>query len=132
MKSHGREHEAADDAARVSEAEQEAWAARVRERRKAWLEGPTEDEKKAWADQERRRRARHAERHDYDDDESEGRRIAERWRHDVELVLAGLVNRIAEPPHALLGNLVREGRRHEDEFLYARRRRKRVLADDDI
>jgi hypothetical protein len=131
MKSHGREHEPADDGAHVGETEPEAWAARVRAQRRAWLEGPTEDEKQAWAERERRRRARRAEQEDYDDDGSEGRRIAERWRRDLELVLAGLVGRIIEPPHALLGNLIREGRRHEDEFYYARRRRKRVLADDD-
>ena len=38
MKSHRREHEPADDGAQVSEAEQEAWAARVRAQRKAWLD----------------------------------------------------------------------------------------------
>jgi hypothetical protein len=127
-----REHETVHDEEYVSNADVEVWATRVRAQRRAWLEGPSEEEKRAWAERERRRRTRGLERDDYDDDEYEGRRIAERWRRDLELVLTGLAGRIVEPPYALIGNLAREGRRYEDEFHHARRRRRRVLADEDI
>jgi hypothetical protein len=47
---------AAIDAEELSEAEIEAWAARERERREAWLSGPTAAERAAWAQLERERR----------------------------------------------------------------------------
>jgi hypothetical protein len=132
MESHSPKHEPAHDEEYVSDADVEAWAGRVRAARRAWLEGPSEEEKKAWAEKERRRGSRRSEREDYDDDEYEGRRIADRLRRDVELVLTGLAGRIVEPPYALIGNLAREGRRFEDEFYHVRRRRRRVLSDEDI
>jgi hypothetical protein len=132
QENHMRKQEAAHDETSVTDADVEAWAARVRDRRKAWLDGPTAEEKREWADRERHRRARRADFEDYEDDEAEGRRIADRLRRDVELVLTGVAGRIVEPPYALLGGLVREGRRFEDELYNVRRRRRRVLADDDI
>jgi hypothetical protein len=39
-----------------SDAEIEEWAANERQRRQAWLNGPTADEKTAWARRERERR----------------------------------------------------------------------------
>jgi hypothetical protein len=39
-----------------SDAEVEAWAARERERRQAWLRGPSEAQKAVWAERERERR----------------------------------------------------------------------------
>jgi hypothetical protein len=134
MKSHENhvpKQEAAQDDT-VTAADAEAWAARVREQRKAWLEGPTAEEKKVWAERERHRRSRRLDLEEFEDDEMEGRRIADRLRRDVELVLTGIAGRIVEPPYALLGNLAREGRRFEDELHNVRRRRRRVLADDDI
>ena len=133
LESHASAHEPGYDQ-NVSETDVEGWAARERAERRAWLEGPSEEEKKDWAERERRRRAARADRGEFDGDEYEGRRIAERWRRDMELVLIGLAGRIIEPPYALLGNMVREGRRFEDELNNSRRRRsrKRVLPDDDI
>ena len=116
----------------VSEADVSSWAARERERRRAWLEGPSEEEKTAWAKREHHRRARQIEHGDHEDDEVEGRRMTERWRREAELVLTGLASRLFETPYALLGTVAREGRRHEDEFGNVRRRRKRVLPEDDI
>jgi hypothetical protein len=131
MEGHASGHEP-DGEEFVSETDVDGWAARERARRRAWLEGPSEEEKTAWAKRERHRRARQTERGDYEDDEVEGRRMAERWRREAELVLTGLASRILETPYALLGTVSREGRRHEDEFKNIRRRRKRVLPDDDI
>jgi hypothetical protein len=130
MKDRVRENEPAYNEEYVN-ADVEAWAARERAERRAWAEGPTEEEKKAWAASKRGRRARRLERDDYDDDEYEGRRIVERWRRDLELVLTGLVARIVEPPYEIVGRLAREGHRYEDELYHVRRRRRRVLADDD-
>jgi hypothetical protein len=131
--SHVRKHEATHDESSVTDADVEAWSARVREQRKAWLDGPTAEEKKEWAERERYRRARRPDyHHDYEDDEAEGHRIADRFRRDVELVLTGLAGRVIEPPYALIGTLAREGRRFEDELYSVRRHRRRVLADDEI
>jgi hypothetical protein len=131
MKDRVREDEPTRDDDYVSDADVEAWAARVRADRRAWVEGPSEEEKKEWAARERGRRARPQERDDYDDKEFEGRRIVERWRRDLELVLTGLAARIVEPPYEIIGHLAREGRRYEDELYHVRRRRRRVLADED-
>ena len=131
MEGHVREHEPLHEE-NVSDTDVESWAARERAKRRAWLEGPTDEEKNAWAERERRRRAQRMDRGDHEEDEFEGRRIAERWRREAELVLTGLAGRILEPPYALLGNMAREGRRYEDEFYNVRRRRRRVLSDEDI
>ena len=132
MKDRVREDEPIRDDVYVSDTDVEAWAASVRADRKAWAEGPSDEEKKAWAARERRRRAYRLERDDSDDEEFEGRRIVERWRRDLELVLTGLAARIVEPPYEIIGHLAREGRRHEDELYHVRRRRRRVLADEDV
>lgn len=115
----------------VSATDIEKWTEREKARRRAWLEGPTEDEKEEWAAAERRRRRYlRARDHDYDDEDlSEGRRIADRWQREVGLALAGLAGRIIDSPYSLLGNLVREGRQFEEEYFPPRRRR-RVPRDD--
>lgn len=134
-KSHGRER----DDEYVSDTDVELWAARERAQRRAWVEGPSEEEKREWAARERRRRGSRLgrdeysrlDRDDYEDVDREGRRIVERWRRDLELVLTGLAARIVEPPYEIIGHLAREGRRYEDELSHVRRRRRRVLTDDD-
>jgi hypothetical protein len=113
----------------VTAAEIEKWAERERARRRAWLEGPTEEEKDEWTAAERRRRRREP-GHRYDDEDLvEGRRVADRWQRDVGLALAGIAGRIMDSPYSLLGNLIREGRQLEDEY-YPPRRRRRVPLDD--
>ncbi|TPQ29165.1 hypothetical protein C2U70_28760 [Bradyrhizobium guangdongense] len=115
----------------VSAADIEKWTERERARRRAWLEGPTDEEKEEWAATERRRRL-HRRAHDHDNDDedfSEGRRVADRWQREVGLALAGIAGRIMDSPYSLLGNLIREGRQLEDDYL-PRRRRRRVPSDD--
>lgn len=118
----------------VSASEIEAWAKREHERRRLWLEGPSEDEKQEWAQLQRRRRRREASEteggHDEDGIE-EGRRLADRWERDVALALAGVASRLVDSPYRLLGNLVREGRDWEDKHRESRRRRPRVWMEDE-
>jgi hypothetical protein len=114
----------------VSKSDIESWAERERQRRRAWLEGPTDAERDEWADLERRRRRRRRSLTD-EDDVAEGRRIADRWQRDAELVLAGIAGRLFESPFSLLGYLAREGRDFEEEFEVRRRRRRRVPTDDE-
>jgi hypothetical protein len=118
----------------VSESDIKAWAERERERRRLWLEGPSEEEKQEWARSERRRRRRTAfeTNDDFNEDEiEEGRRLADRWERDVALALAGIASRLVDSPYRLLGNLVREGREWEDKHRGPRRRRPRVWVDDE-
>src|SRR6266849_700711 len=90
-----RKYEIGDDSCIVTDSDVSAWAERERQRRQKWIEGPTESENKAWARAEYRRRLR--EQHeqlldaeqDMDADLAEGRRVADRLRHDTTLALAG-------------------------------------------
>jgi hypothetical protein len=115
----------------VSEKEMELWAEREKRRRKAWLEGPTEEEKRDWAERERRRRTPHTGSIG-EEDLDEGRRVADRWQRDIGWAVAGLASRMIDSRYALLGNLVREGRQREDEYQASRPRRRRVYSDDDM
>jgi hypothetical protein len=110
--------------------EVERWADREKKRRKAWLDGPSEEEKQEWLE----RRSRRKEYHNLSEDEDieEGRRIATRWERDIGWAVTGLVSRLMDSRYAILGNLVREGREAEDQYLASRRRRKRVFSDDDV
>lgn len=108
----------------------ERWADREKKRRKAWLDGPSEEEKQEWL--ERHSRRREYDNSSEDEDIEEGRRIAGRWERDIGWAVTGLVSRLMDSRYALLGNLVREGREAEDHYLASRRRRKRVFSDDDV
>jgi hypothetical protein len=116
----------------VTDDEINTWAERERERRRKWLEGPSEEEKREWARLERRRRRAAMEHEEEDEgDISEGRRMADRWERDVALALAGVASRLIDSPYRMLGNLVREGREWEDKQRSSRRRRPRVWLDDE-
>jgi hypothetical protein len=116
----------------IPKTEVDAWAERERERRRRWVEGPSEDERREWAARQSRRRPRpDSDRHADDDDVEEGRRVADRLQHDAALALVGVANRLAEAPYRLLGDLVRSGRSWEDEFLSPGRRRRRVRYRDE-
>jgi len=116
----------------VSKSDIDSWAERERQRRRAWLEGPSDQERDDWASSERRRRRWRQRLPVVDEDDvAEGRRIADRWQRDAELILTGIAGRLVESPFSLLGYLAREGREFEDEFDVPRRRRRRASADDD-
>jgi hypothetical protein len=110
--------------------EVERWADREKKRRKAWLDGPSEEEKREWIERHSRRKA--YDRPSEDEDIEEGRRIAARWERDIGWAVMGFASRLMDSRYAILGNLVREGREAEDEYLASRRRRRRVFWDDDI
>jgi len=113
-----------------SSIEVEQWADREKKRRKAWLDGPSEEEKQEWL--ERRSRRKEHDSSSEDEDIEEGRRIAARWERDIGWAVTGLASRLMDSRYALLGNLVREGREAEDHYLASRRRRRRVFSDDDV
>ena len=116
----------------VPEAEVNAWAERVRKRRRAWLEGPDEEEKRAWAARHRRRRHLDLDEDEEEDrDLGEGRRVLDRIRLDTALALFGAANRLIEAPYRIVGGLVRSGREWEDHALETLRRRRRVRLDDE-
>ena len=124
-----------EEAYAMPEAEIEAWAERERQRRRAWLEGPTDEEKRAWAQRERRRRLREQDRDmndgHYETDLEEGRRKAESLHYDAALALVGAANRLAEAPYQVLGSVIRAGREWETEQYTPRPGRRRVRLDDD-
>jgi hypothetical protein len=80
----------------------------ARQRREAWLAGPTDAEKEAWAQRERERRLA----------EIEGRRWPRRPPGD--------------PVSEVFENLVRAGREWEDEFTAQPPRRRRVALSADV
>ena len=113
-----------------SNSDVERWAEREKKRRKAWLDGPSEEEKREWLERHSPRRGH--DRSIEDEDIEEGRRIAARWERDIGWAVIGLTSRLMDSRYAILGNLVREGREVEDQYLASRRRRRRVFSDDDI
>src|SRR5262245_63649497 len=89
----------------IPKTEVESWAERERERRRKWLEGPSEEEKREWAARQARRRRLDKDRHFDDDDVEEGRRVADRLQHDAALALVGVANRLADAPYRIFGDL---------------------------
>ena len=131
-----------------SEAEVEAWAERVRLRRHAWMDGPTEEEKLRWQRRERRRRSARTGLNaesgfDYSDQMplnpyEERLRLqhryaadARRYAGDVRLATEGLGVLIATWPFRALANLVVTGREWEEEILRPASRRGIPFGDDD-
>jgi hypothetical protein len=112
----------------LTDDEAELWAEREKKRRKAWLDGPSEEEKREWLESRRR-----SERDSSTDSEDidEGRRIANRWQRDIGWALTGLASRLIDYRYGVLGNLVREGREWEEEYRAARRRRRRAFSEEE-
>jgi hypothetical protein len=125
-----------------TEAEIEAWAASVRRRRQAWLDGPTEEEKHEW---HRRERARRLARLEFEaesqavlggperrDPYEERRRLERRYLRDTRLAAEGLGILVATLPFRALATLVAAGQECEDEYLRPARRRWIPFYDDDV
>jgi hypothetical protein len=115
-----------------SEAEIEQWAARERERREAWLRGPTQSQKAIWAERERERRMA----------ESQGRalsqqgpgadptRIAQHYLREMQLAAEGAVSLMFKfSLRDMMDNLVRAGREWEDEYTSRPTQRRRVALE---
>jgi hypothetical protein len=114
-----------------SEAEIEEWAAHERQRREAWLKGPTEEQKASWARRERERRLAELE------GSAQARRfVAEQSRlfqrtvREAQLAAEGAVSLLFKLSLSdAFEQLVRAGRDWEEEFTSAPTRRRRVALD---
>jgi hypothetical protein len=112
-----------------TEAEIDAWAARERQRREAWVKGPTEDERAAYAASLRERRLAEA----FDEGE---RRIGDVVRSGVrmgregQLAAEGAVRLFYRWSRRTFDELVEAGREWEEETSLPVRRR-RVPLDDE-
>jgi hypothetical protein len=100
-----------------SETEIEEWAAHERQRREAWVNGPTAEEKTAWARRERERRML----------EREGNLVRSRVRdswgllprplREMQLGAEGAISLLLHlSPRSAFDRLVRAGRAWEEEF----------------
>jgi hypothetical protein len=112
-----------------SEAELDAWAARERRRREAWLAGPTDEERTAYAQRLRQRRLAEA----FDDGEQrleEGLRLGLQASREAQLAAEGAMTLLYRWSRRTFADLVRAGREWEEHTSLPTARR-RVPLDDD-
>jgi hypothetical protein len=129
-------------AAGPTDAEIEAWAEQVRQRRQAWLDGPTEEEKHEWFQRERRRRIARVEVEDIDigaqagrstyDLYDDARRIQRRYIRELRLASEGLAVTMVTLPFRVMAELVSTGREWEKQSLHPARRRWIPFYDEDL
>jgi hypothetical protein len=127
---------AADDAAdeaspalEPSEAEIDAWAAREKARRAAWVAGPNADERQAYARHVRQRRLAEA----FDDGEfrlQESMRLGLHYGREAQLATEGAMAVLFRWSRRTFADLVKAGREWEEDTALPRARR-RVSMDDD-
>jgi len=127
---------AADDAAaevtpalEPSQAEIDAWAAREKARRAAWVAGPNDDERAAYARSLRQRRLGEA----FDEGEfrlQEGMRVGLHYSREAQLAAEGAMALMYRWSRRTFAELVRAGREWEQDTALPRARR-RVSMDDD-
>jgi hypothetical protein len=107
--------------AQPSDAEIEEWAAHERQRREAWLKGPTEEQKAAWAQRERERRLAELEgtrRPRLLGAESS--RLVQRYLRDTQLAAEGAMSLLFKLSLSdAFQQLVRAGREWEEEYTRA-------------
>ena len=128
--------DAADDAAidttpalEPSEAEIDAWAAREKARRQAWLSGPNEDERAQYAQHVRQRRLAEA----FDEGEfrlQESMRLGLHYGREAQLAAEGAMALFYRWSRRTMTELVRAGREWEEDTALPRASR-RVRMDDD-
>ncbi len=120
-------HDSDEAAVEPTPAEIDAWAAQERQRREAWLRGPTEEQKAAWARRERERRLLergvvHG-RGEYNPSE-----VAQRYVREVQLAAEGAMSVMLNlSVSEMFDQLVEAGRHWEDEFASQPQRRPRRL-----
>ena len=97
-------------AAEPTDQEVDAWAEREKNRREAWLAGPSEEEKREWS---RRQRELNAVRELYgasDEPDSElERELEQRLRRDAHLARAGILGLFLNLPYSVGAKLIRSG-----------------------
>lgn len=121
----------ADDAAvpEPTQAEIDEWAARERQRREAWLKGPSAEEREAYAQRLRQRRLADT----FDEGEAmlaDSVRRGMRLGREGQLAAEGAVALLYRYSRRTLAELVRAGREWEEETSLPMRRR-RVSMDDE-
>jgi hypothetical protein len=112
-----------------TQAEIDAWVARERERRQAWLNGPSDEEREAYASRLRQRRLAEA----FDEGEArieEGVRKGVRYGREAQLAAEGAMAVLLRWSRRTFDDMVRAGREWEEETSLPNRRR-RVPLDDE-
>ena len=112
-----------------TQAEIDAWVAKERERRQAWLNGPTPEEREAYALRLRQRRLADT----FDEGEAmlaDSVRRGMRFGREGQLAAEGAVALLYRYSRRTLAELVRAGREWEEETSLPIRRR-RVSMDDE-
>ncbi len=112
-----------------TQAEIDAWAARERQRREAWLNGPSEEERAEYAEHLRHRRLAST------FDKGEARitdtvRTGVRYGRETQLAAEGAVSLLYRYSRRTFAELVRAGREWEEDTSLPTRRR-RVSMDDE-
>lgn len=113
-----------------TQAEIDAWVARERERRQAWLNGPSADEREAYARRLRQRRLAEA----FDEGEAriaDGVRMGVRYGRETQLAAEGAMTFLLRWSRQTFADMVSAGREWEEETSLPNRRR-RVPLDDEI
>lgn len=119
----------ADPSLEPSQAEIDAWVERERARRRAWLEGPSEEERADYASHLRRRRLAQA----FDDGElmiQERMRQGIRYSREAQLAAEGAMSVLYRWSRQTFSELVKAGREWEEETALPQARR-RVPMDDE-
>ena len=129
-KAPARRHEGRPRSLEPTQAEIDEWAARERQRREAWLNGPTDEERAAYARRVRQRRL--AEAFDEGEAAHRGQRPARASATGARRQLAaeGAVALFYRWSRRTFADLVRAGREWEEETSLPDRRR-RVSLDDE-
>jgi hypothetical protein len=113
-----------------TQAEIDAWVARERARRQAWLNGPTEEERNAYASQLRHRRLADA----FDEGETriqEGMRTGVKVGREGQLAVEGAMTLLYRWSRRTMAELIRAGREWEEETSLPNRRRRVPLDDEE-
>jgi len=121
----------ADDAISTepTPAEIDAWVERERQRRQAWLAGPSDEERDAYADRLRRRNL--ADRFGEGEERlNESLRVGVRYSREAQLAAEGAVALLYRFTRRTFAELVEAGRQWEEETSLPPRRR-RVSIDDE-
>jgi hypothetical protein len=113
-----------------TQAEIDEWAAHEKQRREAWLNGPSAEERAAYARRLRQRRLAEA----FDEGEQrieEGVRLGLHYGRDAQLAAEGAMTLFYRWSRRTLAELVKAGREWEEETALPNRRR-RVPLDDEV
>lgn len=111
-------------------AEIDEWAAREKQRRAAWLNGPSPEERAEYANRVRQRRVADA----FDEGESrvsESVQLGVRYGREAQLAAEGAMTLFYRWSRRRMAELVRAGREWEEETTLPNRRRRVPLDDEE-